>query len=172
MKIIHIISCLCIIFLVASLANANMQELYIYNVVDGDSLLARTYNDVNSKKIKVRLWGIDSPEWNQHFSKESKAFMKKMVQGKIVKIESRGYDKYGRLLGIIYLDNNQTVNYLAVEEGQAWVHSYYCDEEICDEWLLAQDNAKRKKKGLWQNDNPIAPWIWKNKEKKYYNRDN
>lgn len=152
------------IFLTFSFAHASRSEVYVYKVVDGDSLLARKNSDTKNQKIKIRLWGIDSPEWNQPSSKESKAFMKKMVQGKYVKVEKRGYDKYGRLLAIIYLDNNQTINSLAIEEGYAWVHEYYCKEEICEKWLFTQDNARNMKKGLWQNNDPIAPWIWKNKK--------
>lgn len=161
-----------IFFLGSSYANASLSKIYIYGVVDGDSLLARKNKDNKSQKIKVRLWGIDSPEWNQPFSKESKKFMKKMVLGKYVLMESKGYDKYGRLLTIIYLEDNQTLNLLAIKEGYAWVHNYYCNENICDNWLSAQNNAKKKGIGLWQNYKPVAPWVWKNQEKKYYKRDN
>lgn len=158
------IICLVIVFLCSSFVNASWHKIYVYGVVDGDSLLARKNRDNKSQKIEVRLWGIDSPEWNQHFSKESKKFMKKTIQGKYVKAESRGYDKYGRLLALIYLEDNKTLNLLAIEEGYAWVHKYYCYEDICDKWLLAQENAKKNKKGLWLNNNPVAPWVWKNKE--------
>ncbi len=172
MKSIQLIACFLIFILSSSFANATLREIYVYGVVDGDSLLARSNKDIKSPKIKIRLWGIDSPEWNQHFSKESKIFMKKMIQGRYVKIESKGYDKYDRLLAVIYLDNSKTLNLLSIENGYAWVHKYYCDEKICNKWLLAEDNAKKNRKGLWQDDNPVAPWIWKNKEKKYNKRDN
>lgn len=165
MKNNQIFFCFLVLFLSSSIANAGLAEIYIYGVVDGDSLLARKNTENKSQKIKVRLWGIDSPEWNQPFSKESKAFMKKMVEGKYVKIESKGYDKYDRLLAVIYLNKTNSLNLQIIEEGYAWVHKYYCDEEKCDKWLLAEKNAKNIKKGLWQNDNPIAPWIWKSREK-------
>ena len=172
MKSAHIIICFIIFIFGSSFANATVGKISVYGVVDGDSLLARANRDDKGPKMKIRLWGIDSPEWDQHFSKESKKFMKKMIQGRYVKIESKGYDKYGRLLAVIYLDNSKTLNLLSIEKGYAWVHKYYCDEKICDKWLLAEDNAKKSRKGLWQNDNPVAPWIWKNKEKNYYKRDN
>ena len=66
-------------------------------------------------------------------------------------------DKYGRILGTVYL-NNQDINIQQVKDGFAWVYKRYSKNTI---YYKAEKEAQNKRKGLWQEKNPIEPWIYR-----------
>lgn len=143
----------------ASLAATSANEAFfarVTKVVDGDSL------EVNyqGKKLRVRLWGIDSPEWQQEFSGKAKAFTRDRVQGRRVELQPKTRDKYGRLVAVVKVEGS-TLNEELLKAGLAWVHIYYCKEPICQGWRQLEKEAKRARRGLWQRDNPVPPWKWK-----------
>ena len=72
-------------------------------------------------------------------------------------IEAQTKDRYGRTVGVVFLDN-QNVNNELVRQSMAWVYKKYTDNKILDE-LEAQ--AKNRRIGLWADENPIAPWDWR-----------
>ncbi|MBW6519888.1 MAG: thermonuclease family protein [Desulfoarculaceae bacterium] len=128
----------------------------VMKVVDGDSL------EVNyqGKKLRVRLWGIDTPEWQQEFSHKAKAFTKNRVQGRWVELQPKAWDKYGRLVAVVKVEGS-TLNEELLREGLAWVHIYYCQEPICRGWRQLEKEARTARRGLWQSKNPVPPWKWK-----------
>ena len=64
----------------------------VVGVHDGDTLTLRALNE----KLKVRLFGIDTPELGQPFGNNAKQALSSMVFGKSVTISSTGKDRYGR----------------------------------------------------------------------------
>lgn len=96
--------------------------------------------------------GITSPENNELFEKESTEENKKLVEGKTVKLEYDNYkaDKFGRILAYIIIDGKNISIELA-RKGLAQVVVYQHKKPfIYQEQLLnAQDQAKRKKLGIW-----------------------
>ncbi len=142
----------------------------VIKVIDGDSLLV--IEKKSRKKIEVRLWGIDAPEWEQRSSKKSKSYLSRKVLNKNCVLKKIGYDRYDRLLAIVYSDNKkpgESINALAVKNGMAWVYTKYCNKKICKEWKRYQRKAKKDRIGLWKEKNPISPWSWK--RAKYLNRE-
>lgn len=125
----------------------------IVRVIDGDTVTILH----NKNEIKVRLEGIDSPETGQDYSNKSKQALSKMVFGKEVLLKKSGTDKYNRTLGIIFVDNIN-VNSKMIEDGWAWHYKRYSND---DELAELEVNAKRLKRGLWQDENPIAPWEYR-----------
>ena len=66
-------------------------------------------------------------------------------------------DRYGRLVGKIYLDDRY-INRELVAEGYAWVYRQY----MTDPMLLINEGAARlNDTGLWKDDDPIPPWDWR-----------
>lgn len=125
-------------------------------VVDGDTVEIMWKNEY----IRVRIWGIDTPEWDQPYSTESKAFTKKMLAGKIVDVFPKDHDKYGRLVAVIKR-NHVNISEELVRSGLAWVHIYYCKEPICNYWKKLQRKARSEHLGLWHDRHPTSPWQWK-----------
>ena len=89
-------------------------------------------NQIYNYEIRLRLLGIDThelkplksiPNREEHIKKanEAKNFLSELIENKIVTIEFKENDKYGRPLGLIYL-NNSNINNLMVEKGYAKIY--------------------------------------------------
>jgi micrococcal nuclease len=98
----------------------------VVNVYDGDTCTCvfNTYG-LGLYKHSVRLVGIDTPEIKGKTPEEKKAamavrdFVKDKILGQIVKLECRGSDKYGRVLGVITCPTGEVLNELLVSNGMA-----------------------------------------------------
>jgi len=126
----------------------------ILKVVDGDTV------DVDidlgfsiSYSQRLRLAGIDTPEsrttdkLEKTLGLESKEYLKyKLKDAKKIVVKTEKPDsseKYGRILGWIYLDgNDKSINEQMIEDGYAW--GYMGKTKVKDFVALAD---KRKKSG-------------------------
>jgi endonuclease YncB( thermonuclease family) len=140
----------------AAATSADVFSARVTKVIDGDSLEVSH----QGKKLRVRLWGIDTPEWRQEFSHKAKAFTRDRVQGRRVELQPKDRDKYGRLVAVVKVGGS-TLNEELLREGLAWVHIYYCKESICQSWRQLEKEARTARRGLWQGANPVPPWKWK-----------
>lgn len=129
----------------------------VVKVSDGDTITVLTQN---KESIKVRLYGIDAPETKQDFGKASKQYLSSLLAGRIVEVKSNGQDRYGRVLGIIYLDGAD-INAKTVEEGYAWAFVKY--SKI---YAAQQSKAMKNKAGLWRQKDPQTPWDFRKAKKK------
>jgi len=100
---------------------------------------------------------IDAPEMDQPFGAQSKNFLNRLLYKKNVKLISQGEDRYGRILGEIYVDG-ESANTSMIKSGFAWVYDKYVEDLSLYEY---QDQAKAENLGLWRDDDPIAPWVWR-----------
>tara|TARA_R110002020_G_scaffold17026_2_gene60248 strand:- start:795 stop:1304 length:510 start_codon:yes stop_codon:yes gene_type:complete len=129
-------------------------------VQDGDTVTILTDE---SKTIKVRLSQIDAPEKNQPFGQNSKQILSDLVYLKEVSVIEDDTDRYGRVVGSLYM-NDQDINAYMVQKGAAWVYTQYVHDHNL---YLLQDEAKLEKRGLWAlpEKDQIPPWKWR-KEKR------
>jgi micrococcal nuclease len=126
----------------------------VFRVIDGDTFVLQT----TEGNIKVRMDGIDAPERKQCFGKESMEFLNQYI-GKDCMLERKGVDRYGRTIGVLWIDH-VNINLLMVKEGYAWHFKKYSnDEKLAD----AEMFARQAKIGLWANDSAVAPWDWRKK---------
>ena len=85
-------------------------------VADGDTITILTSA---KEQVKIRLHGIDAPERGQDFGTKSKQALSDLVFGKQVRIETEGKDRYGRVIGTVFVDGVD-VNLAMVDMGLAW----------------------------------------------------
>ncbi len=157
-----VVSILFFVFLVVVPARSDQHfRAKVVKIVDGDSLVIR----YKEKSIGVRLWGIDTPEWRQPFSKLAKKYTATLVGNTVVTIEEKDWDSYGRLVAVVTTEDNKLLNEELVKAGLAWVHIYYCKEAICDKWYAYESQARERQIGLWYDKDPVPPWVWKRKKK-------
>ena len=154
------ISTLKMIFLIIMLFCVNSFSANMYKVLyvnDGDTIAVKKTenNKETGKLIKVRLYGIDAPELNQDYGYASKEILIKLIRGKIVRIEGNKNDRYGRLLGTVYY-NNENINERMVATGNAWWYEKYDKKNIKLKQL--QENAQKNKFGLFGRKGYVAPW--------------
>ena len=102
---------------------------------------------------RLRLAGIDTPESRttdkveKALGLESKEYLKykfKDAKDIVVKTEKPdSSEKYGRILGWVYLDgNSKSVNEQMIEDGYAW--GYMGETKVKDFEALAKIRAKKK----------------------------
>ncbi len=125
-------------------------------VVDGDSLVVRN----GTKKMEVRLWGIDAPEYDQPDSIPARNGLKKMVMGQKGLLYIKYQDRYGRYVSLLKI-KDLNVNEAMVANGHSWVYDRYCREPVCQRWKHLQAEAKKQRRGLWSGNDPVPPWQWK-----------
>jgi len=126
----------------------------VIKIVDGDTIDVDIDLGFNiSYSQRLRLAGIDTPEsrttdkFEKTLGLESKEYLKskfKETKSVVVKTEKpNSSEKYGRILGWVYLDGNtKSVNEQMIEDGYAW--AYMGDTKVKDFAALAE---KRKKNG-------------------------
>ena len=147
------------IALLLSATNSFGQDSFrVVGIHDGDSI---TVLSVEKKQIKIRLEGIDAPELKQAFGSRAKEHLSSLIMGKDVTLIVKGEDLYKRTLSKILLDS-QDVNLSMVRDGFAWHYSKYSKDK---KFAEAEAEARIKKKGLWVDQNPVAPWDYRSKEK-------
>ncbi|HMV80018.1 MAG TPA: thermonuclease family protein [Leptospiraceae bacterium] len=123
----------------------------VVSVHDGDTVRVLLDGKV---QVKIRLFGIDAPETSQDFGKVSRDELRSLIHSKDVKVLSKGKDRYGRTLGIIFYEN-QDINLEMVKRGMVWVYRRY---SLDKDYLKAEEKAKSEKLGLWKQKNPVPPW--------------
>lgn len=134
----------------------------IIHVSDGDTVTLLTSGH---KKIKIRLYRIDTPEKAQPYGTRAKQFTAQKIANKQVTVEEYGIDRYGRIVGIVKTGRNTSLNEELLKNGLAWYYEKYCRIPICGKWKNIEQNAKRNKIGLFQDKNAIPPWNWRKKLK-------
>jgi len=86
----------------------------VVGITDGDTCTLL----VGATQYKIRLEGIDAPEMDQPFGKQSKRFVSKLIFGKTVDVKDLGLDNYKRTLGYI-TEGSTEVNEAIVTAGLA-----------------------------------------------------
>ncbi len=129
----------------------------VVHVADGDTLDVRRDG---GEELTIRLDGVDCPESNQPYGDRAEAFLRARVLGEQVRVEIVDKDRYGRYIGIIEISRNgRELNSALVDAGLAWWYRRYAPDKQHLERL--EDEARRAGKGLWSQENPIAPWDWR-----------
>lgn len=125
-------------------------------VHDGDTITVERFG----KAEKIRLLGIDTPETSdprkpvQCFGREASAYMKELLQGRAVRLESdpsQGeYDKYGRRLAYVWRDDGLFINQALIADGYAHEYTYQSvPYQYQAAFKAAQIEARDGERGLW-----------------------
>ncbi|MEA2097514.1 MAG: thermonuclease family protein [Patescibacteria group bacterium] len=128
----------------------------VVRVIDGDTIIIR----INDSPETVRLIGINTPETVdprkpvECFGIEASNKAKEILSGKFVRLEGDYLvgerDKYGRLLGYIFLEDGTNFNKMMIVEGYAYEYSYDLPYKYQSEFKQAEKEAKEMEKGLWK----------------------
>ena len=103
----------------------------VIEVYDGDTVTVILFCGFRRQKLKVRIYGLDTPEIRPLKSlsnredeikraEAARDFLKQMVLNKVVVLEIRGREKYGRLLSSVYIKTRCTllnIGQLMIEKG-------------------------------------------------------
>jgi len=134
----------------------------VIGVKDGDTISLL----MDGKEQAVRFAHIDCPEKKQPFGTKAKQFVSDACFGKYVTLvinEKNKYDRNKRLIAEVILENGRNLNKELVKNGLAWHFKKYSDSKEYDQLEKA---ARKKKIGLWNEPDPIAPWDWRKPKKR------
>lgn len=120
---------------------------YVY---DGDTVSVKT---AEGKRARIRLDHVDAPEAGQRYGKSAQVALSNHLRGKAVRVEWSRRDEFGRPVGVIFLGRDN-INQWLVREGHAWKYRYSRDME----YKTLMESAKRSKRGLWADPEPMDPW--------------
>ena len=103
-------------------------KVTVDRVIDGDTVdvdVHLGFNVILSKQ-RVRLHGIDTPESRTRIKEEkvrgliSKEYLKTACESSTIRLQSKDRGKFGRILGVLYKDNETiSINQKMCEEGYA-----------------------------------------------------
>lgn len=133
----------------------------VSRVQDGDTF---SMIDSAGREIKVRLFGVDAPELAQAHGPESGRVLRGLIHGREIQVESRGYDRYERLLGLVNWPDGRSLAYELVAAGAVWVYEDYCRLDQCAWLRKAQEEARAEGRGLWA-EKAVAPWRYRRGER-------
>ena len=159
--------------LAASPASAAVLEAKVIHIADGDTL---TVLDGDQGQHRVRLAGIDAPERGQPFGERSKQNLARLVAGKAVEIRWHKRDRYGRVVGQVWVVSPDArcqgagcpktldAGLAQVTVGLAWHYKQYAGEQSAEDrerYSFAEVEARARRAGLWRDPGPVAPWEWR-----------
>ena len=144
------------------------QTTTVTRIVDGDTIKVFYLGNEES----IRFIGIDTPESrvnkktekdaernNQdikiiiEMGKKATRYVKGLVKpGDLITIELdvQERDRYGRILGYVYLSNGKMLNEEIVKAGYAMIMTIPPNVKYKDRFLKAYQEARERKIGLWK----------------------
>ncbi len=131
-------------------------------VLDGDTVIIRE----GAQHYHLRLLDIDAPELHQTYGKQSQRSLRTFCQKARIVVETVGTDRYGRTLGNLYCDGQNSSTY-QIMQGMAWFNSKFSQNSALAD-LQAQ--AQQRRIGLWQQEKPLQPWVWRKLYGAHYRR--
>jgi endonuclease YncB( thermonuclease family) len=162
---------LCLLSVSPSHSASSFLEGTVVKIADGDTI---TVLDFNKVLHRVRIAGIDAPEKTQPFGNASRMRLGELVARKEVRIEFNKHDRYGRIVGKVLVTppdcptcgKTLDVGLAQVKSGMAWWYRKYAHEQSSEDqerYEFAEQEAKAKRAGLWQDKNPQPPWEFRRK---------
>lgn len=147
--------CSLILFLVAFSVSADISGR-IVRVMDGDTVEVL---ETGNRLTRVRLAGIDAPEKSQPFGQLSRQELSSMVAQRHVAVTGGDTDRYGRLLGTLWLGVTD-VNAEQIRKGLAWAYRYH-GKPARPDYAVLEAEARRQSVGLWSEPGQTEPWRWR-----------
>ncbi len=133
-----------IAFLFSLIANVyfvaqKQKEMTVVEVSDGD-----TFQLASGKR--VRLMGVDAPEFERCLGKEAKQKLAGLILNKKVGLKEEVKEAYGRSLALVYLDG-KLINKIILENG--FGRTDYRKNSQRDVLTAAFHSAQKQKIGIW-----------------------
>ncbi|NBF39639.1 MAG: nuclease [Spirochaetes bacterium] len=127
----------------------------VVEVRDGDTIEV----DVGTGTVAVRLHGVDCPESGQPYGQQAARYTTRHTLGRRITVEVTDRDRYGRLVGIVWLPDGGSLNEALVAAGLAWWYRTYAPDDAT--LRRAEQQARDAQRGLWSRPGAVPPWEWR-----------
>lgn len=128
----------------------------VVTVIDGNTVVVLS----GSETYQVVLRDVDSPEPGQPFAEEAKTHLQKVLLNKNVMLELSGKDRWGNYIGVVYVNASTDLRHELVRRGFAWISEKCTDEELAG----LQEHARQNRAGLWADESPLPPWVFRRQQ--------
>jgi endonuclease YncB( thermonuclease family) len=125
----------------------------VVSVLDGDSLVILD----GRQQVEARLHGVDAPEGGQAYGNICRRTLSNLVFGKTVSAQVVELDRYQRSVSRVSVDGLD-VGLAMIRAGCAWHYRQYSPDAG---YAAAEQDARRARRGLWQDAKPVAPWEYR-----------
>ena len=92
-------------------------EARVSKVQDGDTFTLK------GQSRRIRVWGLDAPEWNHPGGSDATATLRQMISGETLTCQVLDMDRYGRYVAQCFLPDGRDI---AAEMIRAGVATEYC----------------------------------------------
>jgi endonuclease YncB( thermonuclease family) len=131
-----------------------------------------TVLDAGKQQHRIRINGIDAPEKRQPFGERSRQNLSNLAFQEDARLECHKTDRYGRKVCKVWVRPSDCptcgktldVGHAQVLAGLAWWYRAYAKEQSADDqgrYESAEQEARLRKRGLWQDKEPVPPWEWR-----------
>jgi endonuclease YncB( thermonuclease family) len=126
---------------------------HVERVDDGDTIRVT----MNGQQVRVRIFGVDAPELDQPFGRDSHQLARRLLDGRNVQVTARDTDPYGRLVASLSIEGRD-VGLELVTQGAAWHFTQFSRSAAL---AAAEQEARAARRGLWALPDPVAPWMFR-----------
>jgi micrococcal nuclease len=92
-------------------------EARVSKILDGDTFT------LSGESRRIRVWGLDAPEWDQQGGSNATATLRSLISGKTLRCNVLDIDRYGRLVGQCFLPDGRDIAAEMIRSGAA---AEYC----------------------------------------------
>jgi micrococcal nuclease len=94
-------------------------EARVSKVLDGDTFT------LSGESRRIRVWGLDAPEWDQQGGSTATATLRSLISGETLKCKVLDIDRYGRLVGQCFLPDGRDIAAEMIRSGAATEYCRY-----------------------------------------------
>jgi micrococcal nuclease len=94
-------------------------EARVSKILDGDTFTLR------GESRRIRVWGLDAPEWDQEGGSTATAALRGLISGKSLRCGVVDTDRYGRLVAQCFLPDGRDIAAEMIRSGTATEYCRY-----------------------------------------------
>jgi len=149
------------------LAAQAVTEVKVISVSSGDTLLV----DDGANKVLVHILGIDAPEKGQTFYEEATKTLRDLVAGKKVVLKYSLHhlkNEFGYFSARVFI-GEKNIGLSILESGLAWRNEkdkFFVEKKADEANERAEAKAQAAKIGIWKEEKPQKPWVYRERKKK------
>jgi micrococcal nuclease len=151
---------ICFLFLLAACTSVIARDgdepkVKVIAIIDGNTVQIL---HPDGEQQKIMLHGVDSPDSGQDFAIEAKKLLETLLLNKMVVVVHKGKDRYGNVLAAISTEDATDPSKELILNGLAWTNSSDAELE------LLKEHARDRAVGLWVEENPTPPWLYRRQQ--------
>jgi endonuclease YncB( thermonuclease family) len=157
-SVTKLIAALAVLICFSAVAAATTLQAKVVEVPTGNTLVVSNTN----RSVRIRLKAVVPPEAGQPFSDAARDHLRALLLDQTVMVDyTHLADRY--LDARVFL-NGVDIGSQMLRDGAAW-YDHATDYELTDSdrglYAQCEQAARTEKRGLWQDESPVAPWEYR-----------